>query len=102
MNLVDEEDRLSSHLQPLLRFADDFADFGNSFRHRRERDEFAVGVLGDQSAKRRFAGSWRSPEHHRGDASLLDCIAEGFARSEEMLLSYEFLKCARAHSRCQW
>jgi hypothetical protein len=55
VDLVDEEYRLPSHLEPLRRLFDHLTDSRNPFSYGRERNEVAIGVLGDQAAERRFS-----------------------------------------------
>jgi len=101
VDLVDEKNRLPSHLEPLLRFGHDFAHSWNPFGNGREGDEIAIGVLGDQSAESRFAGAGRAPEHHGLYRAGFDRGAERLPFCEEMLLTNELIEAFWAHARRQ-
>ena len=75
VDFVHEEDRLASHLEPLLRLGHHLAHSWNPFGDGREGDEVAIGVLGDQSAEGGFAGAGRAPEYHGLYRALLDRVA---------------------------
>src|SRR5689334_6526002 len=97
MDLVDEENRLTPHLQALLRFVDDFAHARDSFSDGGERNELAVGVLRDKPSQRCLPGAWRTPEHHRLDVARFYRRPQGFAGCEQVLLPDKFLERARTH-----
>jgi len=99
VDLVDEKDRLTTELKSLLSFVDHFANSCNAFGNRREGYEFAVRVLGDQSAEGGLARAGWSPEDHRFDVAGFDGRSQGLSGCEQVLLPNKFFEGARAHPR---
>jgi len=101
MDLVGEEDRAASQLEPLLGLAHDLADARHAFRHGGERDELAVGVARHQARERRLPRARRAPEHHRAHGAALDALAKRHAGRQKVLLPRELLERSRTHARRQ-
>src|SRR5690348_14553137 len=99
MDLVGEQDRPTPHSPARLRFGYDLSHARDAFRHGRERDELAIGVLCDHLRDGRFSAARRPPENHRTHASLLDRVTQWFARREEVSLTDDVVERSWAHAR---
>ena len=84
VDLVAEENRSPPQtVAPDLGFPDDFPDPGNSFGHRAEADEFALGVAGDEVGQGGLARARRSPENRAAHIAPPDRVAQRLAGGEE-------------------
>src|ERR1019366_9929120 len=59
---------------------------------RRQRHEFGVGAVRDETRQRRFAGPRRAPQNHRVWTTGLQSAAQRRAGAEQVFLSDELIK----------
>ena len=78
------------------------AHVGDAAHDRRQRGEWRVDLLGEESGQRRLAGTRRTPQHHRRQVAALDHPPQRAALADEVLLPDELVERARPHPRREW
>jgi hypothetical protein len=101
MYLVYKENRLPAELQSFFRCSNHFPNTRDSFRDCRERDELAIGVVGDQASDSCFARARGSPENHRRYCPALDCLAKRLPWIKQLMLANELIESSRADTRSE-
>ena len=98
MDLVDEDDRAATRAPPpILRRGHHLFDLFDAGQHRTERDEVRLRQLCDDPRERRLAGSGRSPEDDRLQQVAFDCLAQRFARAQDLVLADDVVERPRPY-----
>jgi hypothetical protein len=98
VNFVDEDDGARAVLAGAVGIAHDLLDFLDAGEHSGKLDKIGFGNARNNFGESGLAGARRAPENHRGGVVALDLHAQRFRGSDQVLLSDEFIECARAHA----
>ena len=102
MNLVDEKHGTAPALRACVaRLVDRSTDVLDAAKHRRHRFEGITRTAGQQTRQRRLAGTGRSPEDHRMQATALDRPAQRLALTQQVLLADITVEPGRPHTISQ-
>ncbi len=95
VDLVHEQQGLSSHLHMLARFGEHLLEIRDAREDGRDGDEAHADGVGEQPGDRRLAGSGRPPQHHRGELARRHHPPDRAFRPGEMVLPHHLVERAR-------
>ncbi len=96
VDLVDEEQGALAHLAALPGRVEHLAQIRHAGKDRRQRLEYQIRALRQQSGDRRLAAARRAPEDHRGQFAVRDHSADRSIGGEQMVLTDDFREAVRA------
>src|SRR6266536_314912 len=98
MNLVNKNNGPCAVLARPFSLSHDLLDFFYSREHRAEFDELCASHSRNDLRQRRLAGAGRPPENQRSKVIAFNLRPQRLARSNQVLLSDEFIERARTHA----
>lgn len=101
MNLVDEEDRILAHTTEPFRLVYYFLQVLDAGGDGREVHASRTDVVGENLRQSSFTAPGRAPKNQRSELAAINHLGQNSPRTEDMLLSDEFVQVSRAHPFCQ-
>src|SRR5262245_26952285 len=102
MDLIDEKERALALRAAGAGHVENFAQFGDARKDRRDLFEVEVEALAEQPRDRGLASARWAPEDHRGQALGLQHAADRAVGAQEMILTDDFGQRFRAQPVSEW